>query len=110
MSSIKQCTIRFNMDNQNEQKIYEYLIEKSKEKNVSQNHFILRLLEAEMNSISQPFVDADNMVKQIVNGVVAHLSGQVIHGVSAISDNAISAKDENNNQLTEDALDFLSIF
>ena len=110
MSSIKQCTIRFNMDNQNEQKIYEYLIEKSKEKNVSQNHFILRLLEAEMNSISQPFVDADNMVKQIVNGVVAHLSRQVLTSVSAVSDNAISAKNGNDNQLTEDAMDFLSMF
>lgn len=98
------------MDNQNEQKIYEYLIEKSKEKNVSQNHFILRLLETEMNSISQPFVDADNMVKQIVNGVVAHLSRQVITGVSAVSDNEISAKNENDNQLTEDAIDFLSMF
>lgn len=116
MGTIKQFTLRFDTGTPAGKEMMEYLKTRSEQLGVSQNTFLLRLLQKDMEwgNASEA---SDVFIEKIVAGVEGYLSKMIaaipvtdMESAGSYSVDRKEAEVEREDKLSDDAMDFLSCF
>lgn len=116
MGTIKQFTLRFDTGTPAGKEMMEYLKTRSEQLGVSQNTFLLQLLQKDMEwgNASEA---SDVFIEKIVAGVAGYLSKMItaipvmdMKSAGSCSVDRKEAEEEREDKLSDDAMDFLSCF
>lgn len=112
---MKQFTLRFNTENEIEKKALNYLHGKSYELGISQNAFLIQLLQKEMKESDME--EKDDWIERIVLGVSKQLMEQIKQSsliirseMEGTSTTHINNEIVHNDDISEDAMVFLDSF
>ncbi len=116
MGTVKQFTLRFDTGTPAGKEMMEYLKIRSEQLGVSQNTFLIRLLQKDMEwgNVSEA---SDVFIEKIVAGVAGYLSKMIteipvmdMKSAGSCSVDRKEAEEEREDKLSDDAMDFLSCF
>lgn len=123
MGRIKQFTLRFDTGIPAEKEMMEYLKTRSEQLGISRNTFLIQLLQRDMeqgSTLEALGLDLDAVIEKIVSEVAEQLSGmmtaaQAVGMEAAVRDgtcdvNRRSLVTAGGEILSDDAMDFLSVF
>ena len=113
MGTIKQFTLRFDTGTPAGKEMMEYLKTRSEQLGVSQNTFLIRLLQKDMERGNA----SDVLIEKIVTGVAGYLSKMItaipvmdMKGAGSCSVDRNETEEEREDKLSDDAMDVLSCF
>lgn len=115
MGTIKQFTLRFDTGTPAGKEMMEYLKTRSEQLGVSQNTFLIRLLQKDMER-GNASEASDVFIEKIVTGVAGYLSKMIaipvmdMKGAGSCSVERKETEEEREDKLSDDAMDFLSCF